>query len=352
MAVRWRSTKDVVATALTEKPPPLKNIVALHDEQCLGVISSYSRLQACFLKVGRKGSVVNYFIHDFDVLRADKHSESTYTKETGLGQIWVADVPVASVSFWLSIGSSEERSMSRQEMRLSKLREHQSSWCPRPTPLDRKPMIRDPIQMPLASISFITFIEFIILTQEPHESPKSRSMCSSTGLMALVDIQMSDHASLTPGFTIAVEPYNQCHLRKDSAGQMRLMLVPLWSLREVQSKLVVIPGHLSLATPLTNTGLRIADILTIMAPGGDRRMPGWVDQAPEVEISETAHPFWLQLGLTQLPFQPANNVIKVLKTSMTGHINNRSRNDGFGLLLPPKYVRHHQREGAIAAIPE
>jgi len=157
----------------------------------------------------------------------------------------------------------------------------------------------------------------------------------SRGPMALVDIQMSDHATQTPGFTFAIEPYDQCHLRKDSTGQMRLMLVPLWNLREVQDELVVIPGHLSLATPLTNTGLHIADILTIMAPGGDR-MPGWVDQAPEAEIPETAHPFWLQLGLTQLPFQPARNAIKVLNTSMTGLINDRSRNDGLGLLLPPK----------------
>jgi len=149
--------------------------------------------------------------------------------------------------------------MSRQEMRLSKLRERRSSWCPRPAPLDQRPMIRDPIRMPLESISFITFIKFIILTQEHHESPKSRSMGFSTGLMTLVDIQMSDHASLTPGFTFAVEPYDQCHLRKDSAGQMKLMLVPCWSLREVQNELVVIPGHLSLATPLTNTGLCIAD---------------------------------------------------------------------------------------------
>jgi len=141
--------------------------------------------------------------------------------------------------------------------------------------------------------------------------------------------------TLTPGFTFAVEPYDQCHLRKDSTGRMRLMLVPLWSLREVQNRMVVIPGYLSLATPLTNTGLRIVNILTIKAPGGGR-MPGWVDQAPEAEIPETAHPFWLQLGHTQLPFQPAHNAIKFLNTSMTGLINDRSRNDGFGLLLPPK----------------
>jgi len=146
---------------------------------------------------------------------------------------------------------------------------------------------------------------------------------------------MSDHATQTPGFSFAVEPYDQCHLRKDSTGQMWLMLVPLWSLREVQNELVVIPGHFSQATPLTNTGLHIADILTIMAPGGDW-MPGCIDQAPEVEIPETAHPFWLQLGLMQLPFQPAHNAIKVLNTSMTKLINNRSRNDGLGLLLQPK----------------
>jgi len=224
--------------------------------------------------------------------------------------------------------------MSRQEMRLSKLQEQRSSLCPRPAPLDQRPMIRDPIRMPLKSIFSITFIKFIILTQEPHESPRSRSMGFSTGPMALVDIQTSDHAS-TPSFTFAVEPYDQCHLRKDSTGRMRLMLVPLWILREVQSELVVIPGHLSLATPLTNTGLRIADILTIMAPGGSR-MPGWVDQAPEAEIPENAHPFWLQLGLTQLPFQLARNAIKVLNISMTGLINDRSRNDGLGLFLPPK----------------
>jgi len=126
----------------------------------------------------------------------------------------------------------------------------------------------------------------------------SSSSDFSTGPMALVDIQMSDHATQTPGFTFAVEPYDQCHLRKDSTGQMRLMLVPLWSLREVQNELVVIPGHLSLATPLTNTGLHIADILTIMAPGADGCQGG--------------------------------------STSMTGLINDRSRNDGPGLLLPPK----------------
>jgi len=68
----------------------LKNIAALHDEQCPGVISSYSRLQACFLKVGRKGSVVNYFMHDFDVLRAAKPSKSTCPMEPSLGQIFLA----------------------------------------------------------------------------------------------------------------------------------------------------------------------------------------------------------------------------------------------------------------------
>jgi len=148
--------------------------------------------------------------------------------------------------------------------------------------------------------------------------------------MALVDIQTSDQAS-TPGFTFAVDPYDQCHPLKDSTGRMRLMLVPLWSLREVQNEQVVIPGHLSLATPLTNSGLR----LTINAPGGGR-MPGWIYQAPEAEIPESAHPFWLQLGHMQLPFQLAHNAIKLLHTSMTGLINDRSRNDDFGLLLPPK----------------
>jgi len=313
----------------------LKRIVALHDEQYPGVTSSSFRLQACFLEVGRKGSVVNYLMHDFDVLRAAKPSEGTYHKEPSLGQIWAADVPVKSTSFWLSFGPSEDRFMSRQEMRFSKLREHRSLWCPRPAPLDQRPMIRDPIRLPLESISSIAFIKFIILTQEPHQSPKSRSMGFSAGPMVLVDIQMSDRATQTPGFSLAVEPYDQCHLRKDSTGQMRLMLVPLWSLREVQNELVVILGHLSLATPLTNTRLHIADILTIMAPSGDR-MPGWIDQALEAEISETAHPFWLQLGPTQLPFQPARNAIQVLHTSMTRLINDRSRNDGLGQLLPPK----------------
>ena len=136
----------------------------------------------------RKGSLINYFMLDFDVLRAAKPSESTYPKELSLGQIWAADVLVASASFWLSFSPSEDRSMSRQEMRFSKLREHRSSWCPRPAPLDQRPMIRDPIRLPLELISFITFIKFIILTQEPHESPKSRSMGFSTGPMALVDI--------------------------------------------------------------------------------------------------------------------------------------------------------------------
>jgi len=83
----------------------------------------------------------------------------------------------------------------------------------------------------------------------------------STGLVALVDIQLLDHTILAPDYSIIVEPFDQCYLRKDSTGQMRLMLVPLLSLREVQNELVVIPGHPSLATPLTTTGLHIADIL-------------------------------------------------------------------------------------------
>jgi len=127
----------------------LKRIAALHDEQYPGVTSSCFRLQACFLKVGEKGSVVDYFMHDFDVLRADKPLESTYPKEPSIGKIRAADIPAASVSCWLSFGPSEERSMSRQEMRLSKLREHRSSLCPRPASLDQRPMIRDPIRMPL-----------------------------------------------------------------------------------------------------------------------------------------------------------------------------------------------------------
>jgi len=44
---------------------PLKRIAALHDEQYPGVTSSSSRLQACFLEVGRKGSLVDYLIHVF-----------------------------------------------------------------------------------------------------------------------------------------------------------------------------------------------------------------------------------------------------------------------------------------------
>jgi len=176
----------------------LKRIAALHDEQYPGVTSSCFRLQACFLKVGRKGSIVDYFMHNFDVLRAAKPSESTYPKEPSMGQIWAADILAASVSFWLSFGPSEERSMSRQEMRLSKLQEHRSSLCPRPDPLDQRPMIQDPIRMPLKLISFITFIKFIILTQEPHESPTSRSISFSAGLMAPVDIQMSD-PGIDPG---------------------------------------------------------------------------------------------------------------------------------------------------------
>ena len=111
-------------------------------------------------------------MHDFDILRAAKPSESTYPKEPSLGQIWAADIPVATASFWLSFGLSEERSMSRQEMRFSKLREHQSSWCPRPAPLDQRPMIRNLIRMPLKSISSITSIKFIILTQEPMSHPR------------------------------------------------------------------------------------------------------------------------------------------------------------------------------------
>ena len=90
--------------------------------------------------------------------------------------------------------------------------------------------------------------------------------------MALVDIQLSDHATLAQGFSIIDESYDQCYLRKDSTGQMRLMLVPLWSLQEVQNELVVIPGRLLLATPLTATGLHIADILTMTGPGGDRML--------------------------------------------------------------------------------
>jgi len=65
-------------------------------------------------------------------------------------------------------------------------------------------MIRDPTRLPLESISFITFIKFIILTQEPMSRPKGRSMGFSTGLMALVDIQMSDHVTQNPGFSFAV----------------------------------------------------------------------------------------------------------------------------------------------------
>jgi len=108
---------------------------------------------------------------------------------------------------------------------------------------------------------------------------------------------LTGHTTLAPGYSIIVDPYDQCYLRKDPTGQMRLMLVPLWSLREDQNELVVIPGHLSLATPLTTTGLHIADILIITAFGRDQ-MPGWIE-APEAEIPETAHPFWLQLGLTR-----------------------------------------------------
>jgi len=49
--------------------------------------------------VTRKGSLINYFMLDFDLLRAAKPSESTYPKEPSLGQIWAADVLVASASF-------------------------------------------------------------------------------------------------------------------------------------------------------------------------------------------------------------------------------------------------------------
>jgi len=154
-------------------------------------------------------------------------------------------------------------------------------------------MVWDSILLSLESIFPMTFSKFIILTQEPHESPKDRSMGFSTGLVALVDIQLLDHTILAPDYSIIVEPYDQCYLRKDSTGQTILMLVHLLSLREVQNELVVIPGHPSLATPLTTTGLHIADILTIVAPSGDL-ISGSIDWAPEAEITETVHIFWLQ----------------------------------------------------------
>jgi len=70
----------------------LKRIAALHDEQYPGVNSSCSRLQACFLKVGKKGSVVNYFMHDFDVLRAAKPQGA----HTPRSRVWDKSGPLTS----------------------------------------------------------------------------------------------------------------------------------------------------------------------------------------------------------------------------------------------------------------
>jgi len=139
----------------------LNRIMAFQDEQNPGATSNSFRLQACFLDVEKKGLAVDYFMHDFDIVRAEKPSDYTYPKEPSLCQIWAADIPSASSSFWLSFGPSEENFMSRQEMKFSKLRERSPRY-PRPTPLDQNPVVQDPILLPLKSISSITFIKFTV----------------------------------------------------------------------------------------------------------------------------------------------------------------------------------------------
>jgi len=167
--------------------------------------------------------------------------------------------------------------MAKQEMKFSKLQEHRTARDSRPAPQVQDPMVLDPTMLALKSIASIcnttTFIKFILLTQEVHESSKSRSLEFSTGPVALVDIQLIDHATLALGYTTIIKSYETCYLRENSTRQMRLMLVPMWSLREVQDELAVIPGHLSLGFTLTRTGLQISGVLHIQAPVADR-MPG------------------------------------------------------------------------------
>jgi len=64
----------------------------------------------------------------------------------------------------------------------------------------------------------ITFIKFILLTPELHESAKSRSQGLSTGPMILGDIQLKDHAMSLQGYDIIVEPYQT--LRATSAQEL------------------------------------------------------------------------------------------------------------------------------------
>jgi len=71
--------------------------------------------------------------------------------------------------------------MARQEMRFCKLQEHWTVRDPRPAPLAQDPMVLGPTMLVLKSIASITFIKFILLAQELHESSKSRSPGFSTG---------------------------------------------------------------------------------------------------------------------------------------------------------------------------
>jgi len=109
----------------------LQVIVALQDERNPGATSSSFKLQAYFLEVGKKGSVVKYLMHDFDVLRAAKPSDCTYPKEPSLGQIWAADIPAASASFWLIFSPLKEKIyvQSRHEV-LSSARGEQQNPAP------------------------------------------------------------------------------------------------------------------------------------------------------------------------------------------------------------------------------
>jgi len=161
---------------------------------------------------------------------------------------------------------------------------------PRPAPLDQDPMVRDPIMLAFKSISSITFIKFIILTQELHESPKDRSPGFLTGPMALVDIQLIDVEPMGSPKRTSSDPWP-----------------PIDSL-PVDNDRVKHLGH----THYTGTL---------------RRLDARVD---------SAHPYWHQPLLTQAFPQPTWSGIKALNTSMAWLINYRAREGDHGLLLPPK----------------
>jgi len=121
------------------------------------------------------------------------------------------------------------------------------------------------------------------------------------------------------------------------------MLVPLWSLREVQDKLKVHPGHLSLGSTLARKGLQIDDVLKMQATKA-ARTPGWIDQAPEAVIPRDAHSFWLRPEDELATPTLARLTVRGIDFSMHGPLNDRRGRATQGLLHPPASAQFLQRD--------